>query len=507
MLVAPLAAQAGSSSAHSHPLLPDNGEFPHAAVSRRPGPPQSTQSIREDTLFNGQSGPNCLIARFPKAGGTSVTDIVGASWLNRAEPHVFTLREYGGLRRDHFSPSSFVIGQTRHPLDWYASLWAYLSDKHRGRSTFKPVHGFMGDGKHLKPLLASATPRGATADDVKRFRAFVRLFTTPKIGAFSLHFWASYIDGVSGSLDRKIDCSDRDDANSTNTCIRLKHQPQKHAAMLHDAARQIEAFVHRHRRFARRHRRLTGLPPNETPQGAESSQGVGRNNHEVDCWVRQEDLSGSLKGCLADCERALKTKMVDWKALQASCDTVSNPSTERVANAVLYDDATRQLVATADRQLLAFFGYSANDTDAGDRRARPPAAKQAATPKPITKQPEKRMARRSAQKAERAKQKAKQQNQQQQKEAAKAKKLSCKSLVPAATNAWCVAICGASKGLACPRGMCKCHGGDDALPPPQEQRKWLLQIAQDAADGSAQAEAAARIIAGVVPREGPLNRG
>ena len=37
---------------------------------------------------------------------------------------------------------------------------------------------------------------------------------------------------------------------------------------------------------------------------------------------------------------------------------------------------------------------------------------------------------------------------------------SCVSLVPTATDAWCLATCGSSKGLSCPLAMCKCDGGE-----------------------------------------------
>ena len=44
-----------------------------------------------------------------------------------------------------------------------------------------------------------------------------------------------------------------------------------------------------------------------------------------------------------------------------------NPSSPRAANAVLYDEATTQLVSERDGELLAFFGYNATDTGEADR--------------------------------------------------------------------------------------------------------------------------------------------
>ena len=43
-----------------------------------------------------------------------------------------------------------------------------------------------------------------------------------------------------------------------------------------------------------------------------------------------------------------------------------NPSSPRAANAILYDEATTQLVAERDGELLAFFGYNATDTGEAD---------------------------------------------------------------------------------------------------------------------------------------------
>ena len=86
--------------------------------------------------------------------------------------------------------------------------------------------------------------------------------------------------------------------------------------------------------------------------------------------MRQEDLLNSLHGCLGKCERALDAKLIEWECLdtsQGSSALVINPSSPRAANAVLYDEATTQLVSERDGELLAFFGYNATDTAEADR--------------------------------------------------------------------------------------------------------------------------------------------
>jgi hypothetical protein len=116
----------------------------------------------------------CVIARFPKTAGTMVTHLM------KVQGHVSSRREFGQLRPMDFSADAYVIGQTRHPLDWYSSLWSYLSDA--GAADVAPYHIFpQGPPPYIEETLSREVPRGSTADDVLRFRAFVRLYTTPQV--------------------------------------------------------------------------------------------------------------------------------------------------------------------------------------------------------------------------------------------------------------------------------------------------------------------------------------
>ena len=113
------------------------------------------------------SSPLCLLARFPKTGGSAATLMSKA-----AGPGMRTLRENGNLRLKHVdSDALYIIGQTRNPFDWYSSLWAYLSDDGRPPSI-------------TPAALSKVRPCGSTEEDVGRFRHFVRLFAPPRIGAF-----------------------------------------------------------------------------------------------------------------------------------------------------------------------------------------------------------------------------------------------------------------------------------------------------------------------------------
>ena len=210
----------------------------------------------------------------------------------------------------------------------------------------------------LRPLLGRSFPRGSTDDDVLRFRHFVRFFTRPRIGAFSLHFWVNYID-----LGRRVECATREDPNSTDTCVRLRDPPEQHSSLLGQVEKDLGAMLRHRVRLERRERSKRTSSGRRSPRVSAASHA-----HDVACWTRQEDLFHSLNHCLSACEETLGTKAVDWAMLRSTQNTISNPSTQRVANAVLYDRATRGLVASRDRQMFSFFGYDVNDTTANDRR-------------------------------------------------------------------------------------------------------------------------------------------
>ena len=53
------------------------------------------------------SDRRCVIARFPKTGGTMVKHLI------EGQHHVMSLREFGQLRLAEFSADAYIIGQTR----------------------------------------------------------------------------------------------------------------------------------------------------------------------------------------------------------------------------------------------------------------------------------------------------------------------------------------------------------------------------------------------------------
>ena len=148
----------------------------HEPVARQTLAPATATATDCNTTRpkSSDTGPRCVIARFPKTAGTMVTHLM------KGQSHVLSRRESGQLRPSDLSADSYIIGQTRHPLDWYSSLWAYLSDA--GAADVAPYHIFpQGAPPHIKETLSRVIPRGSTADDVLRFRAFVRLYTTPQV--------------------------------------------------------------------------------------------------------------------------------------------------------------------------------------------------------------------------------------------------------------------------------------------------------------------------------------
>lgn len=278
---------------------------------------------RTTTWAERRDGPHCVLARFPKTGGTLVSHML------KTQDHTITVRENGALRPIYFKPNTYVMGQIRHPLDWYSSLWSYLSD---AATADMPPYKIYQNGvpEPVRETLSKEVPRGSTDEDVRRFRSFVRLYTEPEIGAFSFHFWVNYIDV--GKLIHDIHITLRP----------VNVEPE----LLKLAAQGIKAFAH--------------------TTSARTKHDVGLQ--QIACWVRQEDLIDSLESCLADCEHAQDAQLVNWDCLEASRDLVINPSTSRVANSVLYDKATEELVQARDGHLLAYFGYNASDTSRADRR-------------------------------------------------------------------------------------------------------------------------------------------
>ena len=277
----------------------------HEPVAKQTLAPAAEVDCKTTRPKPSDTGRRCVIARFPKTAGTMVTHLM------KVQSHVLSRREFGQLRPVDFSADAYVIGQTRHPLDWYSSLWAYLSDA--GAADVAPYHIFpQGAPPYIAETLSREVPRGSTADDVLRFRAFVRLYTTPQLGGFSLHFWVNYVD-----LGNSFPCQGPS-PEDPECGMRLKSTPAdlqgrlKDPKLLARAAEDVRAFVQRE-----------GHPVDDDT-GAESDT-ESEAHRRIACWVRQEDLLTSLHGCLAKCEAALDAKLIEWECL-GNPDANPNPS-------------------------------------------------------------------------------------------------------------------------------------------------------------------------------------
>ena len=143
--------------------------------------PQREMALESSNDTAEDKGPQCVMARFPQCGATAVALL---SWeASREGTSIAMLDENGGaLRAGDFSKDTVIIGQARHPFDWYASLWSYLSES--GTSWV--------DSATNATLCRDpgAAPCGSTEEDVARFHKFVRLFAGKgEMGTYSKHLW------------------------------------------------------------------------------------------------------------------------------------------------------------------------------------------------------------------------------------------------------------------------------------------------------------------------------
>ena len=98
----------------SHPQVvheaPDRRKAPQQHHNHRL-PPSSSHETATETDCNATrpqpSDRHCVIARFPKTGGTMVKHLI------EGQHHVMSLREFGQLRPAEFSADAYIIGQTR----------------------------------------------------------------------------------------------------------------------------------------------------------------------------------------------------------------------------------------------------------------------------------------------------------------------------------------------------------------------------------------------------------
>lgn len=300
------------------------------------------------------------------------------SWeASREGTSIAMLDENGGaLRADDFSKNTFVIGQARHPFDWYASLWSYLSES--GASWV--------DSATNATLCRDpgAAPCGSTEEDVARFHKFVRLFAGKgEMGTYSKHLWVNYLDlGVLHAPAMGIESYAG--GEGAEELEEAKWALGKFAKWTYPTSGASGKAGHKHRRqrnkwAARRSktasmRRMARQAKLERRRGHENGRYHSRpkptvtamktDSTQVQCWVTQENILEDLRACYSSCETWLDANLIDWDKFDANASSLSADGLEgeRVATKDLYDDETRAVVVNADKYVFDFFGYSTTES-------------------------------------------------------------------------------------------------------------------------------------------------
>ena len=278
---------------------------------------------------NGERASHCTLARFIKAGGSSATQLM------RSVGNTDVTCEVGGLGPWHWTRHDVVIGMMRNPFDWYASLWGYMADMCEWWPTIRGM-GCSPDEYQYR-WLSREKPRGHSAEDRKRFQAFVRGMGAPTLGLMSMHVWGNYVGvqtsptfivHIYESVSRFFDLA----SHAANLTLNAVSDALRDWQPL-GGVRDVRSFMD------------LGAPA----RGA------------VACWTYLPgDEVTELRRCLQACERSpFKTSGVDWNAFDELARLPRrNPSSPRVNTSALYDEETVRFVATADVQIFRAFGLS-----------------------------------------------------------------------------------------------------------------------------------------------------
>jgi len=209
-----------------------------------------------------------------------------------------------GLSPQDIKNNSFIVGLIRNPFDYYVSLWAYTSDP--DTCCFKNAT----QEAQQTELLGQQLPYGSAEADRKRFRNWLRVILSEKLGVESLRFYGSYLQQGA----KEIPNFHRVHANAPNVI--------RKARLVNEALATFSA-----------------------------------SNSPISCWVRTESFTDDLRRCLVSYEAIMGQSSVNWAEFNATVkEKPSNPSSHISCNQ-LYDDATTKLVLQSDRHLLRAFDY------------------------------------------------------------------------------------------------------------------------------------------------------
>lgn len=207
----------------------------------------------------------------------------------------------------------FVIGSMRNPCDYYVSLWAYNS-----HDALAGGAGLMSKvSPELRPLLGLGNNSNfSSADDVQRFRRWLRALASPRFNLLSTRFWIGYF---SPTPKKYQDCRTHKD------CV-------KDIGLQLAIARDLE--------------------PTLKPTG-------------VDCWVFTESAQTDLRVCLDRYLRERNVTQVDWTYFDKKIARPGNLQHRSVHMpcAHYYDQDSVEFVRKMDRSLIDAFGFQSCCTE------------------------------------------------------------------------------------------------------------------------------------------------
>jgi hypothetical protein len=123
-------------------------------------------------------GNHIIYKHFPKAGGTFALQVLQETFGKRNVMHCNEIKALAECRSGN--EQDFVIANTRNPLTYYISLWAYNSD---GRGGFRV--NWLPENSKLR--------KKDDKRDSERLREWIHMVTSANLGYASLRFYRSFV--------------------------------------------------------------------------------------------------------------------------------------------------------------------------------------------------------------------------------------------------------------------------------------------------------------------------
>jgi hypothetical protein len=253
-------------------------------------------------------GPNGAARPFvynhvAKTGGSFVKNIMAQLFEDKGT----ILEEWHGVKTLKLPTEGpkrpFVVGAIRHPCEYYVSLWAFTS----GGITDVVV----GSLPPLRQYLGRDTASNfSSAEDIQRFRKWVRELSGPEFNLLSTRFWFSYF-------------------KPGNPCQAFRGDVCVGASS--------------------KYTQMT-----EEIRGDLASMDISKL---ADCWLETSSLEQDFEECLRQYEAATGVP-IDWvKYRELAGNRHKNKSTRSKCEDY-YDEDTMSFVMERDRHIADGFGYT-----------------------------------------------------------------------------------------------------------------------------------------------------